>query len=212
MAFLKHLRWQMGRSLAARLVKHDFSVISEDCWGGQIYKELGRPYLTPTAGLIIESAGYLRFLENLRAPDATNLVFENDSAPHPIARTPYARIHFLHYESREKAESTFRRRYERIKWDNLLFKIDFGKPGCDASHIERWNKLKLKNSVALFPSGITDLWEKEIHNGVMVSDWTKNGVLMLSRSRKHFDLIRWINEGHVTNSKFYILANKILFP
>jgi hypothetical protein len=43
----------------------------------------------------------------------------------------------------------FRRRYKRIVWDNLFYKVDFGKPWCSPENIDEWNAMALPRSVAL---------------------------------------------------------------
>ena len=43
-----------------------FCIISNDCWGGEMYKLLGRPFNTPFIGLMFMGPCYIKLLENPR--------------------------------------------------------------------------------------------------------------------------------------------------
>ena len=43
----------------------DFTIISNNCWGGVVYDTFGLKYLTPTIGLWFTSDDYIKFLSNL---------------------------------------------------------------------------------------------------------------------------------------------------
>jgi uncharacterized protein (DUF1919 family) len=60
-------------------------------------------------------------------------------------------IHFFHKPKFEVAPRIFRSRYNKIKWDNIYYKIDFNYfNSYFIEDIERWNQLKLTNSIAFF--------------------------------------------------------------
>ena len=44
----------------------DFTVLSNNCFGGFVYQRYGLPYRTPTAGLFFMPADYLRLLSDPR--------------------------------------------------------------------------------------------------------------------------------------------------
>ena len=48
------------------LKTRDFSIISNNCWGGQMSKKYGLPYRSPTCGLLILGSDYISFCRNLR--------------------------------------------------------------------------------------------------------------------------------------------------
>ena len=47
-------------------VKPDFSIISNNCWGGLVYQYFGMEYLTPTVGLFFFPEDYLNFCKDFR--------------------------------------------------------------------------------------------------------------------------------------------------
>jgi len=172
------------------------SIISDDCWAGQFYQMLNLQYLTPTIGLLVDPKTYINFLSNLRNEDAFSLRFIRSTQSYPVAVTPYATIHFFHYETEEQAKSAFLRRVKRIEWSQLFVKIDFGKGGYSKKELEAWNAMKLPNSIALYPPNKFGL-RPNVHNGVMIPDWIIDGAKMFDISRQHFDLFHWIDTGNV---------------
>jgi uncharacterized protein (DUF1919 family) len=189
------------------LLPTDVSVISDDCWGGEFYRSRRLPYLTPTAGLFIEPHQYLAFLRHLRAPDAFALTFVASSHGFPVAVTPYATINFMHYSTPQEAEAAFRRRAERIVWQKLFYKIDFGKPGYGVADVETWNHMRLPNSVALVPAS-SPLAQRDIWHRCVLPHWEINGARMYHVSRRFFDLSFWARTGAVRMSLMNTLLSR----
>ena len=63
------------KSRRQRLNRCDFSIISNNCWGGSVYRYFGLPYQSPTAGLYFFASDYVRFSANLRHYLASPLEF-----------------------------------------------------------------------------------------------------------------------------------------
>jgi len=62
-----------------RLKNKKFSIISNDCWGGSVYLDLGIPYTSPTVNLFIYSSCYIKFIQDLEKYISLELVFVNES-------------------------------------------------------------------------------------------------------------------------------------
>lgn len=45
-----------------KLNRADFTVISNNCWAGSVYRYFGLPYLSPTAGLYFFASDYIKFI------------------------------------------------------------------------------------------------------------------------------------------------------
>ena len=43
----------------------DYSIISNNCWGGMIFSNLHKKYNSPTVGLYFFSDEYIKFLKNI---------------------------------------------------------------------------------------------------------------------------------------------------
>lgn len=46
------------------LKNRDFTIISNNCWGGHVYRYFNLPYQSPTVGLFIVSKDYIKLLKN----------------------------------------------------------------------------------------------------------------------------------------------------
>ena len=44
----------------------NFSIISNNCWGGRIYQRYGLQYTSPTVGLLFFADEYIRFLSDIK--------------------------------------------------------------------------------------------------------------------------------------------------
>src|SRR2546430_15876081 len=57
-----------------RLRSQTFSIVSDDCWGGEVYKLTGAPFATPFIGLYIIAPSYLKILRDLPTALTSELV------------------------------------------------------------------------------------------------------------------------------------------
>ena len=93
-----------------RLRSTDFSIISNNCWAGFVYRYYGLPYQSPTAGLYFFASDYVKFASDLRHYIASTLEFidardsahaaaleRKGEADKVIARLDDIEVVFLHY-------------------------------------------------------------------------------------------------------------------
>ena len=186
------------------LKNKNFSIISDDCWGGEIYKELQLPFQTPFVGVYINPEDYLKLLINLKDYLKEELIFVKSDliAPgkknvFPIAMLKDVKINFMHYEDDIEAYEKWNRRVSRINWDNLFFKIDFNRPEpyghrrYNKNDIDVWNKLSLNKSIAVHvESGII------IHSGWKIKNYSPNAVENYMRMRRDFSIYYWLNNKY----------------
>lgn len=116
------------------LKNRDFSIISNNCWGGIISRHYGLPYNSPTCGLGIKGNDYIKFCKNIKYYLSLKLQFIDfeDSKfrsfyegfnPFPVAKLDDIEVYFSHYHSEHEAAEKWYRRAKRINWDNVIFKI-----------------------------------------------------------------------------------------
>ena len=117
------------------LEKQDFSIISNNCWAGSVYKYFGLPYLSPTVGLYFYPDDYNKLCYNLReymAEEVKYLKFEESKHKEKLAKKGQTNVPlgllgdieiiFLHYPTFEEAADKWNRRAKRINWDNVFIK------------------------------------------------------------------------------------------
>lgn len=143
-----------ARFLSLFLLDKEFSIISDNCWGGYIYQHFNMEYKSPFIGLFIFSPCYIKLLENLEYLLASELVFisPEKSQYYPslldqgmVNKYPIAllgrevEIHFLHYKDREEALAKWSRRLAKVNMDKLIVKF------CDRDHCTKELMTKFDN-------------------------------------------------------------------
>jgi uncharacterized protein (DUF1919 family) len=203
------IRRKLSILMSLKLIPKLFSIISDDCWGGQVYRQLRIPYLTPTVGLWIRPQDYLDYVENLDRIHQEDLIFVQSKKDYPIATLSGIELNFMHFDNELEAKEKYMERYARIERGKLLVKIDFGKPGYTKSDMERWNRLRIPNSVAFYPPS-SKIPAEGVHNGIEVRDWVPNGSRMFNITRRYFDVFNWIRNGRIKNGLTYRFLNIVL--
>lgn len=188
----------------AGLKNRDFTVISNNCGAGMFgYQELGLQYTTPTVGLFFFFADYIRFLLNLEhylsipiqftelsKYSSVNAHIEAYHHRYPIGVLEDVEICFMHYHSKEEAETKWTRRARRVRLENLFVMLigddkwnvcnpdpNFWKPDV----VESFKKLPLKNkAIVQNPS-------KPLSNVLVMSE--KFSILKV----EHFSMVKWLN-------------------
>lgn len=210
--FLRKKLWQ--KSILPRLYQDDFTIISDDCWAGEIYRKLGIEYKTPCVGLIIKAPCYIRMLEKFDDIIKSPLRFSDSSRYNNLPDIKYPigilddqiEIHFYHYKHKNDAERKWNRRVRRINHNKLLFKIDAEKtrrefPEAYPQIMERFEQLP--GDKIIIDCGTKQLCPHQ----VPVKHWGEDGRLMLKKSLLYFDLAHWLNTGEVINT----LKNKLIY-
>ena len=117
------------------LKNRDFSIISNNCWGGHIYQYFGMKYTSPTIGLTFFADEYIKFVTNFDYYINCELTFIPKSESkyyyrykdrdkyYPIGKQDDIEVVFLHYKSEEEAYQKWNRRKKRINYNNLIFKF-----------------------------------------------------------------------------------------
>jgi len=202
----KNISRQTLRYFQNRIHDHELSIISNDCWGGEIYKHLQMPYLTPFVGLMIMAPCYVKllkrplyYLEQSRMEFITVSQYEthNNFSKHenyPLACIDDIEIHFLHYKTPEEAQSKWSRRVKRINWDKIYVKFEMGKDYATPGLLDQFLQLPFDRKIVLGPP---TLIPENKSNFVAISNYSGDGTLNFYSSIKHFDIVRWLNSGEV---------------
>lgn len=120
------------------LKRRDFTIISNNCWGGHVYRYFSLPYSSPTIGLYFFANDYIKFASELKKYINSDIQFISiDQSIHkaellkfggknltcPIGKIFDIEIIFLHYKSIDEAKTKWNNRKKRIIWDNIIFKM-----------------------------------------------------------------------------------------
>lgn len=144
-----------------KYLSKDTSIISSNCFAGRIMQDLGMEYNTPTLGLWIMPDDYPKMCMELRRYMCIDPVLKehsknalgeqkhaNPSTHHyyPIGNVGDVEIHYLHYHSAEEAFAKWKRRANRVNYDNLFF-IGMEQNGCTEDDIKAFDVLPYKRKI-----------------------------------------------------------------
>ena len=188
-----------------KLKNKNFTIISNNCWGGMVYESFNLPKQSPTVGLFFMADEYIKFLKAF--PDILNeeIVFidpmeskyvdflKQDSrfGQYPIALIGGGiEIEFLHYHSKEEVLEKWKRRCERMDLDHLIVKMN-DQNLCSEEHIKEFSELPFKNKV-FFSSK-----PYEIPENVYIEKAKKQDFVMASQEpiifKRYFNLTDYLN-------------------
>lgn len=149
-----------SRIRSRKIQDRNFSIVSNNCWGGLVYESYGFEKLSPTAGMFFMADEYLKFVSNLKYYLSCEMTFippnesrhkyfyQRDSrfGSYPIARLDDVEIALLHFHSETEAKNKWERRCKRINWNRMLIKMN-DQNGCTIEHAIKFLKLPYKNKV-----------------------------------------------------------------
>lgn len=154
----------LARRREKKLKNKKFTIISNNCWGGYIYRVFNLKYQSPTIGLFIMPNDYIKFISNLKyyikdcklsfiKPEESHnykeLQTHREFGSYPIGVLDDVEICFMHYKSKEEAIEKWTRRCERIVWDNLIIKF-CDQNGCTKKQIDDFNKIDKYKKMVCF--------------------------------------------------------------
>ena len=195
--------------------KKKFCIISNDCWGGEVYKILNRPFNTPFIGLMLMSPCYIKMLEKPEHYLSLPLVFKNTSRypsmqkinagtdfPLAVLGDSDIEIQFLHYDSQLIAKEKWERRVQRIDWNNLFVKYDCGKDYADKESVEKFLNFSFSNKLIF---GKEDFDKKEVH---VLNSYSSDAVTQFRNSFLSFNPVGWlVGEAEIKNAFQQVVCN-----
>ncbi len=192
-----------------RLKDNSYIIISNNCWGYELYGSTKREYNTPFIGLFMMPECYLQLLENFETYINAELQFikkskyYDQSKAYPIGTLGNGmEIHFLHYTSESEAKTKWVRRMSRLKsavagGANMYVKI-CDCEGCSLDHLERFHRLPFKYKISI---GLQKI-ENQSHLLVpglcnKATGKLVDGAKLYKKRYGYFDISHWIRTGQI---------------
>lgn len=176
-----------------KLKNTNFSIISNDCWGGFMYKQLGLPYNTPFVWLFIDTEDYLKLLKNISYYLSCKLTFTTiPGINYPVGVLDDIKIHFNHNNNEAEAEEKWYRRLQRFNWDNIFVKSTV----CYKSAAIEFDRLDIKHKIAFTDKNFN------LNSCVYMNKWEENDTSRQFQgfwqyiqfySLEYIDIIKWLN-------------------
>jgi uncharacterized protein (DUF1919 family) len=180
-----------------------FTVVANDCWGAEVYKDFGLPFDTPFIGLFVPGSCFMKLVSDFKQIVTSPIRFTKESRferdpdfidkGYPIGiLADDIELHFLHYDSEADAASKWSRRVERIVFDRLFFKISAdGKYPFTDEEVRRFGELPIPRKLVLTRRSFPDV---ACAVSVPADDYLENGKLMYERTHKYVDMATWLNQ------------------
>lgn len=201
----KNIKKIIGNFNKFGLENREFTIISNNCWGGFVYQKFNLQYRTPFIGLFLFAPDYIELLENFDVLMKEKLFFieakdskykdeliKNDTFnKYPIAKLGNnVEIHFLHYHSNEEARSKWEERCLRINNENMLVKFS-DKDKCYDELIIRFDKLNFKNKICFTTKRFSENKSVITFNDLIGKEYVEN---------EWIDYKKYINIRELLNS------------
>ncbi|MDT2391067.1 DUF1919 domain-containing protein [Enterococcus avium] len=149
-----------AKTRSKKLKIQDFSIISNNCWGGFIYQSYNMRYKTPTIGMFIMPEDYLLLISDLHGYLVAELSFinPNDSkyssklsnissfGNYPIGKLKDIELHFLHYTDEYEARRKWRERCKRVNYDRVIYKFN-DQNGCTKEQAYQFINSDITNKI-----------------------------------------------------------------
>lgn len=194
------------KSRHKKLEQTEFTIISNNCWGGMIYDSYGLRKNSPTVGMFIMADDYIKLISDLKGNTTKELIFikpedsryadflrdKTEFGTYPVGKIGDIELFFLHYHSEQEAKEKWERRCKRINWDKMIVKFN-DQNGCTEEHVKAFSELPFEHKLFF-----------------TVRDWSVikwNGYIKVKQSTKE-DFITTSHEPYV-DSKYINLTELI---
>lgn len=120
--------------LYSELLKHPVTIITDDCWGGNVYHYLGLEFSSPLINTFCDRSEYAKLIQDPLFYLQTELTMVREgnlkAGIWPVGRLgdseKYVQIQFVHHTDFNEAAQQWNRRKQRINQDNLFVKMGAG--------------------------------------------------------------------------------------
>lgn len=186
---LKFVRVKFAEHRKKQLLGTDFTIISNNCWGGMVYESYNLIKSSPTIGLFFMATDYIKFISNLPHYLSSELTFIKPEKSKnvdylqtiknfgvfPIAKLDDIEIVFLHYKTEDDARDKWARRCQRINYEKLIIKFN-DQNGCTEKELQDFINLPYKNKIFftsrrwnLFSPIIKKIWQPPFYDAITAS-------------------------------------------
>ena len=141
-----------------KIYNKSFSLISNNCWGGVIYRNFHIPYQSPTCGTFFMAPEYIKFIYDIKKylnGNITEISIDQSKYKEYLINKKYdgflgkiddVEICFLHFNSFDEIKEKWKRRSERINWDRIIYKFN-DQNLCSINELEAFEKFQAKNKI-----------------------------------------------------------------
>lgn len=140
-------RQALDRKNRQRLKNTDISIIASNCNGGIISHDLGLAFRSPFVNLWMKPGDFIKLVSNLEKYLQSDLAFiSEEGISYPVAMLIDVKIYFQHYRTEEEAETSWKKRVNRVDYDNLAI-VFSDRDGCTYQMLQEFDRLPYDRKV-----------------------------------------------------------------
>lgn len=196
------------------LKKKDFAIISNNCWGGDLYQLFDLPFNSPFIGLFINAPCFIKLLSNpehyfkqeLRFITQSKYTSLNVTKAYPIGVLDDIEVHFLHYKTQQEAADKWTRRVDRLpakeKW---VVKFD-DRDNCTPLEVQQFHAMPYAQKISFTKE------KYPYDNNIKLNH--PDDLILFHSTYYLVDIPAWINTGELQSPKGTLkkLHASIKFP
>lgn len=153
----KYIR-MIGNIKRKKLNNKNFTIISNNCFGGNVYRINNLKYQSPTCGLFFIAPEYIKFIYNIKKyinKPITEITIDESKYASYLKKIDYKgiigkiediEICFMHYENINEVQEKWHRRTERINWEYIIYKFN-DQNLCTYKELKEFNDFNAKNKI-----------------------------------------------------------------
>jgi uncharacterized protein (DUF1919 family) len=190
-----------------KLKNKEFTIVSNNCWGGLCYESYGLRKDSLTVGGYFFPEDYIRFAKNLKYYTSLELkVISASESKHaeqlkkqgnmdkPIGVLDDVEFVFVHYKNSDVAREKWNRRVKRIHWNHLIFKFSY-QNFCTKEQLQEFDAAELPGSKFMFVNQPNMGYECGVYYpGFEDDDQVYNDTWYWG---KYFDVTKFLNTGGI---------------
>lgn len=168
--FLKDRYYRISGDIRNKRLKNkDFTIISNNCFGGVVYRNNHIPYQSPTCGLFFMAPEYIKFIYDIKKytsyVEIKEIPIEKSKYKEYLKETKYSgiigviddlEICFLHYNNIKEINEKWNRRSKRINWNNIIYKFN-DQNLCTYNELKKFDEFPAKNKICFTSKKYDDL-------------------------------------------------------
>ena len=181
----------------------NFTIISNNCFGGVFYRNNALEYLSPTCGLFIMPKDYIKFIYSMDSYlniDLVEISIDESSYSDYLKSINYKgtigkiddiEIMFMHYNSFKEAKEKWVRRSKRINYNRIIYKFN-DQNNCTYDDLLAFQKFPAKNKLCFTAKkykNVDSIVFSEFQNDGYVINDSKEKIF-----KKYIDMYKYINE------------------
>jgi len=197
-AFVRMSRYFYLMKQRKRLTNTSFSLFSSNCLGGCVLHDLGLPFSSPFVNLFLNAKDYIKYLQDPHKYNQMEFEEVESEYHYPVGKLGDLTFHFVHYATFDEAVATFKKRLQRINFDDI-FVIFSERDGCTHEDLLDFDNLPYENKIVFTHLPYEDIksafYIKGFENEDCLGDVLAWDPMNFGRKIYHrFDFVEWFNK------------------